>query len=311
LRGLKCDLVYSPGINCLDADVVSVHIVFAELYRRVRSELGLRGNPLRLSHKIIHRRLYYRLIMALEKLVYSQAAPRLAAISRRTRDELRQVRRSDHGIPVIYGGLDSGKFNAERRAQLRPHARQELGLAEAAFVLLLIGNDWKNKGLECVLKVMGRLRNPCISLLVAGQDSVEPYRDLIDNNGLDKQLLFLPIRPDVELYYAAADVCVCPSLEDAFAYPPFEAMACGLPVIASSQAGVSELITHRVDGLLLEDPRDAESLAQFISDLWADPALRHRLGENASRTAAQYTWDRNAQQFEALFEEVMRNKTAA
>ena len=56
-------------------------------------------------------------------------------------------------------------------------------------------------------------------------------------------------------------------------------MACGLPVIVSSQAGVSEVITDRVDGLVLKDPRDAASLAKLISELQHDPSLRRALGE--------------------------------
>jgi len=307
-RGVKCDLVYSPGINCLDADVVSVHIIFAEFYRQVRSELKLRANPVRAWPRIIHRRLYYRLAIALEELVYPRPILRLAVISRKTYDDVnRRWRRDDH-IPVVYGGLDPTRFNAQRRVQLRPQARQAVGLKDAAFALLLIGNDWKKKGLECLLEAIGRLQNPGVSLLVAGRDSAEPYRNLIARYGLIKQLVFLPIRPDVEVYYAAADVYVCPSLEDAFAFPPFEAMACGLPVIVSSQAGVSELITDGMDGLLLKDPRDADSLARLISNLFNDPALRCRLGENASKTACQYTWERNAQQFETLFEEVLHEK---
>jgi len=307
-RGGKCDLVYTPGINCLDADVASVHIMFSELYRQVQNDLKLRANPLRAWPRIIHRRLYYRLIMALEGVVYSGQSPRLAVISRKTYGDVIRRWRHDDPIPVVYGGLDPSLFNAQRRGELRSIARHDVGLGNGAFSLLLIGNDWKNKGLECLLEAIGRLKNPALRLVVVGHDSIEPYRSLILQYGLAEQLVFVPIRPDVEFYYAAADVYVCPSLEDAFAFPPFEAMACGLPVIVSSQAGVSELITDGVDGLLLKDPRDAESLAQLIGDLYRDPVLRCRLGENAARTASQYTWERNAEQFKTLFDEVLHAK---
>lgn len=191
---------------------------------------------------------------------------------------------------------------------MRSHARQNVGLADADFGLLMIGNDWKKKGLECLLEALGRLQNPAVKLLVAGQDSIEPYRRSIDHYGVIRQLNFLPVRPDVEFYYAATDVYVCPSLEDAFAYPPFEAMACGLPVIVSAQAGVSELIADGEDGLLLNDPRDSENLARLINNLYDDSALRCSLGENAAQTASQFTWKRNAEQFKVLFEEVMHGK---
>jgi UDP-glucose:(heptosyl)LPS alpha-1,3-glucosyltransferase len=301
-------LVYTPGINCLDADVVSVHIVFTEFYRHIRRELKLRANPIRGWPQIIHRRLYYRLIIALEQLVYSSQRRRLAVISRKTREYVSRRWRHDELIPVVYGGLDPVRFSRERRSQLRSKARHEVGLSEDALSLLMIGNDLKNKGLECVLEAMDCLQNPTIRLLVVGRDRVQPYRSLVDRYGLLDKMIFLPIRPDVEFYYGAADIYVCPSLEDAFAFPPFEAMACGLPVIVSSQAGVSELITDGRDGLILRDPRDAETLARFIRDLCSDPTLRDSLGENATKTASQYTWERNAEQFRVLFEEVLNGK---
>src|SRR5439155_22142163 len=125
---------------------------------------------------------------------------------------------------------------------------------------------------------------------------------------LEDRLRFLALRPDVEFYYAAADAYVGPSLEDAFALPTLEAMVCGLPVIASGHAGVSEVITDGVDGLILKDPTDAASLARLISDLYTDSTLRKRLGENARTTACQYAWSRNAEQLGAMFEEALAKK---
>jgi UDP-glucose:(heptosyl)LPS alpha-1,3-glucosyltransferase len=194
---------------------------------------------------------------------------------------------------------------------MRSQARHQVGLSEGALSLLMIGNDLKNKGLECVLEAMDRLQDSAIRLLVVGRERAQLYRPLVDRYGLLDKMTFLPIRSDVEFYYAAADIYVCPSLEDAFAFPPFEAMACGLPVIVSSQAGVSELITDGRDGLILKDPRDAETLAGMIRTLQTEPALRRRLGENAANTASQYTWERNAEQFRSLFEEVLQDKAAS
>jgi UDP-glucose:(heptosyl)LPS alpha-1,3-glucosyltransferase len=118
----------------------------------------------------------------------------------------------------------------------------------------------------------------------------------------------LPVRKDVEFYYAAADAYVGPSLEDTFALPVAEAMACGLPVIVSASAGVSEIITHGEDGLILDDPRDATGLAMMIRRLCNDEAFRTRLGENAAATARKYTWEQNGLELAAIFEEILRRK---
>jgi glycosyltransferase involved in cell wall biosynthesis len=71
---------------------------------------------------------------------------------------------------------------------------------------------------------------------------------------------------------------------------------------------VSELITDGKDGLLLKDPRDSERLAHMIDILCTDRGLRQIMGANAARTACQYTWERNADQFKSLFEEVLQSK---
>jgi UDP-glucose:(heptosyl)LPS alpha-1,3-glucosyltransferase len=87
-------------------------------------------------------------------------------------------------------------------------------------------------------------------------------------------------------------------------------MACGLPVMVSRQAGVSEIATDGVDGLILEDPGDSQQLANLIRRLYEDPALRKKLGESAVRTARQYTWERNAEQMKLIFEQVLRERQA-
>ena len=61
------DILYSPGINCLDGDVISVHIVFAEFYARVREQSALSRNPIASWPRLLHRKVYYRLIMAVER----------------------------------------------------------------------------------------------------------------------------------------------------------------------------------------------------------------------------------------------------
>jgi glycosyltransferase involved in cell wall biosynthesis len=85
-------------------------------------------------------------------------------------------------------------------------------------------------------------------------------------------------------------------------------MACGMPVIVSRAAGVSEIITHGKDGLVLEDPTDAATLAQVIRQLCDEPEFCDRLGREAAVTARAYTWEQNAQQMRELFERVMAQK---
>jgi glycosyltransferase involved in cell wall biosynthesis len=309
-HGLVPDVIYSPGINCLDADAVSVHIVFGQFRRRAARALRLSQNPFAAWPRILHRRLYYRLIAALELLVYSRPGLYLAAVSNKIAGDLKKCCSVPGDIRVIYNGLDLECFSSQNRSRLRFGSRHALPIGDDQFVLLLIGNDWRNKGLKCLIEAMGKVPDSRLCALIVGNDDARPFLSLIARCGLKDRVKFCPPRPDVEAYYAAADAYVGPSLDDAFAQPPAEAMACGLPIITSRTNGGSEIITHGCNGLVLEDPMDSQMLARMISDLMSDPALCNRLGTAAAETARQYTWERNAAQMRDLFETAIRKRSA-
>jgi UDP-glucose:(heptosyl)LPS alpha-1,3-glucosyltransferase len=307
-RGLTPAMVYSPGINCFDADLISVHVVFGEYLRQSRHALEFRANPVRSWPRILHRRIYYHLAIGLERRVYGGKRAHLTVVSAKVARDLKRYGRDESQLPIVVHGIDAQRFSMETRRKLRDSARRALGLRDGDFCLLLVGNDWRNKGLPSLLEALGRLPNPSARLLVVGRDIIEPYRSAITRFHLEHRITFLTPRPDVEVYYAAADLYVGPSLEDAFAMPPLEAMACGVPSIVSSQAGVSEVITEGVDGFILDDPRDSAKLAELIALLYKNEGLRQKIGEAAAKTARQYTWERNAEQLGRLFREVLRRK---
>lgn len=292
-RSLSYDVIFSPGINCSDADAIVAHAVFHRLYRDVRDELRLRSAPLSNWPVLLHRRLYYRLLMALEKRIYPGKKAALAAVSNLTASELAAFfSRTD--VTVIPNAVDTSRFNPADRLRRRAEARSELQISEFTFVVLLIGNDWKNKGLPCLLRAAAALPQLPLLILVAGRDSRDLFLPQIESLQLRQRVIFVDPSPDVMRFYAAADAYCGPSLHESFSLPPLEAMACGLPVIASSRSGVSQAITHGSDGFLLENPEDAEALAELLSRLCQEPALRRSLGENAARTAQSYSWERNA-----------------
>jgi UDP-glucose:(heptosyl)LPS alpha-1,3-glucosyltransferase len=309
-RGIVPDVVYSPGINCLEADAISVHILFAGFYRSMEDQLRLSRNPLAAWPRIIHRRLYYALIAALESRIYNRPV-RLAAVSKKTAEDLNRLYPRAADVGVIYNGLDLDCFSPRRRASLRAESRRVFSIRDDEFVLLLIGNDWRNKGLACMLEAMAQLADPRLRALVVGKDSPSAFRALIARVAMDSRVRFCPPRPDVETYYAAADAYVGPSLDDAFAQPPAEAMACGLPVITSRQNGGSEIITHGCDGMILENAADSKALAHMLRMLVNDSALCDRLGAAAAETARRYTWELHAQKMREFLESAAQEKSHA
>ena len=299
-------LVYSPGINCLDANAITVHIVFHEFYARVRHELALLKVPVSRWPVTVHRRLYYKLIMALERRIYTDPNVRLAAVSKLVSTQLeKHFGRTDS--VVIPNAVDTVIFNSEARLARRSVSRQSLKLDDSDFVVLLIGNDWKKKGLNQLLRALAIIEIP-IQLLVVGKDDPGLYRSALRQLRLDDRVRFPAPCADVLSFYAAADAYVAPSLEDAFGLPILEAMACGLPVIASVQAGASENIVDGTTGYLLRDPMNHVELSDLIRRLVGDTSAAQKLGAAAVQyVQASVSWDRNA----AATREFLENSLAS
>jgi glycosyltransferase involved in cell wall biosynthesis len=96
----------------------------------------------------------------------------------------------------------------------------------------------------------------------------------------------VPFRPDVLAFYRLFDVVVLPSRAEGLSQALLEAMALGLPVVASRAGGNPDLISHGRDGWLVP-PRDGAAFAAALERLLGDPELRHALGARARWTARQ------------------------
>lgn len=297
----KPEVVFSPGINALDADLILVHAVFHRVAELQKSHHpgGLRG---------LHRRMYYAFLCHLERRVYSNPRVILAAVSRHTAEQLaRYFGRND--VPVIPNGVDNTHFSPASVAAMRANCRQDRNCSPEDFVLLLIGNDWKNKGLRTLLEACSRCRDLPIRLLVVGQDEQSPFRASARDLGLADRIEFFPPVQDVRIFYAAADIVVAPSLEDAFNLPVLEAMSCGLPVVVSPRAGVSDWLLNAQDSIVLKDPQDAQELGEAIRRLALDPAFRKTIAANALGTAKKFSWSAHASELRKLLAMAAQEKS--
>jgi glycosyltransferase involved in cell wall biosynthesis len=307
VRGLQTDLVYTAGTNCWDADLISVHIVFAEFVRMAEPELRFSANPVRFWPRLIHRWLYYRLIIFLERRMYTNPRTGLILIAKKTAEDLKRHYGLVGPFPIVYIGLDNEIFNPDLRQGMRLEVRKQLGLGDDKFVLVLVGNDWKKKGLVALIEALAHLKDLPLVLVVAGKDDPIPYQSRIRELRLEAWVKFCPSRADAQWYYAAADVYVGPSLEDTFAQPPAEAMACGLPVITTATNGTAEIMTDGVDGLILPEPNDVAGLAERIRWLYGHPEQRAKIAASAAHTASKYTWDRNGVAMRAIFAKTLES----
>lgn len=291
-RRVSFDLVLSPGINCSDARVILVHALFHRLKQLSEDSRTPSIQAYRFLTRV-HRRAYYALMTSLEQRIYSDPNVLLATVSTRTANLLQEYFRRQ-SVAVIPNGVDSKSFSPAARNARRTEARRRFGYREDEFVLLLLGNDWSVKGLPAILSAVAGCPSLPLRILVAGSDAVGPYEDQARRLAILDRCTWVSPSPDPLSLYAAADVYVSPSREDSFGLPVAEAMACGLPAITSSFAGIAEFLKTSVDAFVLRDPQNIQELQCLLEELCHDPARRQRVGEAAARKALEWTWDRNA-----------------
>ena len=246
----------------------------------------------------------------LEKQVYSRQSTALAAVSARTA-RLVEEYFGRRDVRVIRNGVDAKYFCPEERLARRGAARRARNYREGDVVLLLIGNDWRNKGLPAVIRAMAEIRDLPVRLLAVGSDDAGPFRAEAERLDLAEKCRWEAPREDVLELYGAADVYVSPSREDSFGLPVAEAMACGLPVISSSQAGVAQGIRDGEDGFVLGDPTDTKGLAKVLRRLASDAALRASMGNAARTTAAGWNWDEVAAAVWEMLKEAAEKRKAS
>ncbi|KPJ58128.1 MAG: hypothetical protein AMS15_09145 [Planctomycetes bacterium DG_23] len=164
-------------------------------------------------------------------------------------------------------------------------ARSALSLTRSP-ILLFAGRLAPEKGLGFLLKAWKDVlkKFPQAQLLILGEGA-EKERLLAQaqNLGLGESVAFKGVVKDVSVFLAAADLFVLPSLAEGMPVALLEAMASGLPAIATRVSGTEEVITSGKDGILME-ARDVQGLSQAIIDLLANKALRRRLSSAARKT---------------------------
>lgn len=194
---------------------------------------------------------------------------------------------ASHGVParkvaMVPYGVDLKAFFPGSGRHCNPGSRH--GMLECLFV----GQISHRKGVRFLLEAARRCRRlPVRFRLIGPIVSSEVVAELPENVTFDGEMT----SGEVGEAMRRADMFVLPTLEDSFALVVFEAMASGLPVVTTSHAGSSETISEGIDGFVVP-PCDAGALADAVTHLVEDAALRNRMGSAArSKVMRSYSWE--------------------
>ncbi len=229
-------------------------------------------------------------------------AARVVAVSTQTKADLVAFTGIDPArVTVIHSGLNQPfRPDEERGAEFR----RRMGMGNE-FAILQIGRAFY-KNLPAVLHVLQRLRQQGIDARVirVGPPLSAQDRALSERLGVRRAVQELGSVPDGDLpaLYNAVDLLLFPSLYEGWGWPPLEAMASGTPVVSSRAGSLDEVVG---DAALTADPEDVEALAWHSAAVFSDAALRAALIERGLRRAAQFDWDKTAEQMSQVYERVV------
>jgi len=250
------------------------------------------------------RRVHHAVTLALERRVFART-PAIVAISQRGAQEItRYYAVPPSRLSVVYNGVDLERFHPRLRVQHREMARREAGVPLAAFTALFVGSGFERKGLATAIRGFARVGDAAARLLVVGRGDVAPYQRLADELGIGQRVVWLGARPDIERWYAAADVLTLPTRYEPFGNVHLEALASGLPVVTSVVAGGAEVVTARCGAVV--DPEDAAGVASAIEKLRGRDQVE--LAEAARAAAEPFTFARQVRALEDVYRELRRNR---
>ena len=210
-------------------------------------------------------------------------------------------------IEVIYNGV-AGRFRADLPRAERDRVAGKYGLPRP--YLLFLGGEKPHKNVRNVLRAFAEARRARAlphALVLAGpmpknRSRVEALIAALD---LSAHVVRPGVVPEEDLpgLFAGADAFLYPTLYEGFGLPVAEAMACGVPVLTSSTSALQEIAGGYA---YLVDPMDVDAIARGIVDLATDPTRRAEFADLGKRRAADFSWDRAAEQTLRVYAEALR-----
>jgi D-inositol-3-phosphate glycosyltransferase len=243
------------------------------------------------------------------------AADRLIANTVQEAEQLTELYGADPAkVRTVNPGADLSVFSPGSPGSRR-RARQKLGLAQDAVVLVFAGRVQPLKGPDIVLRAAARLIDADPELagrltvaLVGGpsgrSERADPdrMRELATALGIGDAVRFEPPCPQPELadWYRAATVVLTPSHSESFGLVALEAQACGTPVVAASVGGLRTVVRDGYSGVLV-DSHDPADWARVIRQLVSAPRRLTALSAGALRHAARFGWSATVDRLAAVY----------
>lgn len=231
-------------------------------------------------------------------------ADHVIAVSEATRQDLIELYQTPpEKISVLYHGV-TADFEPVIEPDSLSAVRQKYNLGQQPFILS-VGTIQPRKNYQKLIQAFATL-DPALALVIVGSrgwNYAEVFAEVTRQN-VEERVHFLGFVADADLpaLYSAASLFVYPSLYEGFGLPVLEAMACGTPVVASSQSALLEVVGEA--GLLV-DPGDVEAMAAAMTRVLTNTTLGLHLAQAGQVRAACFTWPGMATKLLSLYQQII------
>ena len=307
------DVIYVCGFRTLGPVAVLVaRLTGSRCVLRAESCAELSGaDPIHQVRGGIRQNLVHALIGLRNRILLR--ADRFLSISEAIAEEFRSCGVPPERIVAIRNGIDTARFTPASGAR-KQELRRQLGLPDG-FLCTYTGKLNRGKGLEMLLRAWRRLEHPALHLVLVGSGAhqflscEDELRTFVRTHDLEQRVTFTGAVRNVEDYLQASDLFVFPSESEALGISLIEAMACGLPVVATRTGGIPDVVDDGVNGCLIE-VGDEEAFIRTVDSLFTDPSMRAELGQAArQKVLSSFGIDAIAAAHEELFRSLIERPT--
>lgn len=234
-----------------------------------------------------------------ERIVRS--ATKIHAISRYLAAVAQEIGADAKKCSVIPNGVDTSLFKPASQEE-RLTLRENFGLDPLHKILFTASRLSEKNCIDDIIHALTYLPNHYILLIAGDGEDAERLKKLVESKGLVKRVSFLGRLPieSIALYMKISDVFIRPSMREGLGSAFLEAMATGVPIVATAVGGINDFLVHGETGIAVE-PRNIESIKSGIR-AYEDIALYNRVRENGIKLVREkYTWDLIAVKVDELF----------
>jgi D-inositol-3-phosphate glycosyltransferase len=218
-------------------------------------------------------------------------------------------------IEVCPPGVDTSRFYPIPQDE----AKEFIGIPKNEKMLLFVGRIEPLKGIDILIKAIAQLQKsdilstcPHYLFVIGGDPEIDDremnnemgkLKELCNQLGVEDMVLFLGKRDQdsLQYYYSAAEVVIMPSHYESFGMVALEAMACGIPVIATQVGGLQHLVQHEKTGFVIPDD-DPTALEEKITQLICNSSIRDKMSRESVKYAKSFAWENIVDKLKKIFE---------